>query len=80
MGRYHKSVIVNGGTGVSGLRRRGGNPGALFKLLESYRIKEGLHFWRFPQSRPGTNKWMVKRRNKSNIGDQWTYSLHDILL
>ena len=80
MGRYPKSVIVNGGTGVSGLRRRGGNTGALFKLLESYRMEEGLHFWRSPQSRPGTNKWMVNRRNKCHRGDQWTRSLHDILL
>lgn len=80
MGRYPKSVIVNDGTGVSGLRRRGGNPGALFKPLESYHMEEGLHFWRSPQSRPGTNKWMVNRRNKCHRGDQWTRSLHDILL
>lgn len=56
MGRYPKSVIVNDGTGVSGLRTKGGNPGAVFKHLQSCPVEESLHFWWPPQSRRGTNK------------------------
>ena len=80
MGKYPKSVIVNDGTGVSGLKTKGGNPGAVFKHLQSYPVEEGLHFWWSPQSRLGTNKWMLNIRNKCNGGDQWICSLHEILL